>query len=101
MIASLWVCVGLLAQALPVSAPERDAYKQALAQAGRGAEAQVKLALWCESHGLDAERLEHLARAVLLDPKNALAHGMMGWSIIGVAGNRRKRSASGSRPTRH
>ena len=33
----------------------------ALAQVGRDADAHVRLALWCEAHGLSAERLKHLA----------------------------------------
>ncbi|QEH31914.1 hypothetical protein OJF2_03810 [Aquisphaera giovannonii] len=41
-------------------------------------EAQVKMALDSESKGLDAERLAHLARAIALDPGNALAKGLMG-----------------------
>ncbi len=30
---------------------------------------------WCESHGLGAERMKHLAMAVLYDPSNGLARG--------------------------
>ena len=40
--------------------------------------AQVKLVLWCEAHGLGAERMKHLAMAVLVDPKNAAARGLLG-----------------------
>ena len=50
--------------------PEKDA--------GRDAKAHVRLALWCESHGLGAERMKHLAMAVLYDPSNGLARGLMG-----------------------
>src|SRR5262249_20323528 len=42
------------------------------------AQAQVRLALWCEAHGLPAERMKHLALAVLYDPSNALARGLLG-----------------------
>ena len=38
----------------------------------------VRLALWCEAHGLTAERLKHLSLAVLYDPSNTLARGLMG-----------------------
>ena len=38
----------------------------------------MKLALWCEAHGLERERLKHLAVAVLADPSNAMARGLMG-----------------------
>ena len=48
---------------------------QARKKAGRDAKAQVRLALWCEAHGLTAERLKHLSLAVLYDPANALARG--------------------------
>jgi hypothetical protein len=58
--------------------PDRAAYEAALKQAGRDAQAQVRLALWCEQHGMTAERMEHLAAAVLDDPSNALARGLMG-----------------------
>jgi hypothetical protein len=53
-------------------------YRAAASQVGRDAEAHVKLALWCEAHGLGAERLRHLAIAVLTDPANATARGLMG-----------------------
>jgi hypothetical protein len=63
----------------PGSAPSPDAtYEKMRANAGRDAEAQVKLALWCEAHGLEKERLRHLAVATLADPSNALARGLMG-----------------------
>ena len=48
------------------------------ASAGRDADAQVRLALWCEAHGLERERLKHLAMAVLADPSNVMARGLMG-----------------------
>jgi hypothetical protein len=53
-------------------------YEAAKAWVGRDADAQVRLALWCEAHGLQAERVKHLVRAVLVDPKNATARGLMG-----------------------
>src|SRR5262249_39817972 len=40
--------------------------------------ANLRLALWCESHGLLGERLEHLTRAVLGDPENKLARALQG-----------------------
>jgi hypothetical protein len=57
---------------------ELVAYKEATAKAGKSANAQVRLALWCEAHGLTAERLKHLSLAVLSEPSNALARGLMG-----------------------
>ena len=54
------------------------AYEAARARAGRDADAHVRLALWCEAHGLEAERLKHLAIAVLTDPTHAAARGLLG-----------------------
>jgi hypothetical protein len=54
------------------------AYEAARARAGRDADAHVRLALWCEAHGLEAERLRHLAIAVLADPSHAAARGLLG-----------------------
>jgi hypothetical protein len=61
----------------PMPSPDAT-YEQMRANAGRDAEAQVKLALWCEAHGLEKERLRHLAVATLADPSNALARGLLG-----------------------
>jgi hypothetical protein len=80
--ALLLVC-GLVVADGPPGRDDRAAYEEAQAHAGRGAEAQVKLALWCEAHGLSAERLKHLARAVLTDPANATARGLMGLVAYG------------------
>ncbi len=66
------------ANAEPPASPDRAAYERALESAGRDSTSQVNLALWCEAHGMSAERMKHLARAVLIDPKNATARGLMG-----------------------
>lgn len=55
-----------------------DAYQEQRDRAGRDPDAHVKLALWCEARGLTAERLKHLAIAVLADPTHAAARGLMG-----------------------
>src|SRR5271157_2608279 len=60
------------------AAPDLAAYHEAATRAGRDANAQVKLALWCEAHGLSAERIKHLALATLSDPGNAAARGLLG-----------------------
>ena len=60
------------------SAEDLKAYDAAKAQTGRDPAEQVKLALWCESRGLQTERFKHLALAVLTDPTNAMARGLMG-----------------------
>lgn len=53
-------------------------YKALKAKAGNKAEDHVRLALWCESQGLQAERLGHLAKAMLIEPGNGLARGLAG-----------------------
>jgi hypothetical protein len=53
-------------------------YDTLKASTGPGAAAQVQMALWCEQHGLLAQRHQHLAKAVLIDPGNALARGLLG-----------------------
>ena len=70
------------------------AYEAAKVQAGHDARAHVRLALWCESHGMSAERMKHLAMAVLYDPSNALARGLMG--LVAYQGKWERPEASGS-----
>jgi hypothetical protein len=78
------VVSGLLALVEPGSsapaslADTLKAYEAEKSAAGRDSEAQLRLALWCEQHGLNAERIKHLALAVLSDPNNATARGLMG-----------------------
>jgi hypothetical protein len=62
----------------PAARPDLAAYEAARAKAGHTADAQVKLALWCEAHGLDAERLKHLTLATLIDPAGASSRGLLG-----------------------
>ena len=82
MISTLLIGVGLLAATPPDDsrpvAADLAAYETVKAKVGRDADAHVKLALWCEAHGLSSERIKHLALAVLRDPKNATARGLMG-----------------------
>jgi hypothetical protein len=80
MSAVLLLCAGLLG----LSAPDQSEYQAAAARAGRDAGAQLKLAVWCEAHGMDAERLKHLASVLLRDPRNSAARGMMG--LVDYAG---------------
>jgi hypothetical protein len=73
------MCARLLAAAPPASdTSDLAAYEKARATIGRNADAHVKLALWCEAHGLQAERLKHLALAILIEPAHATARGLMG-----------------------
>ena len=98
MLSLALACAALLAGAPatnPAPADSRDDYRQQAADAGRDADAQVRLALWCEAHGLAAERLEHLARALLADPAHAAARGLMG--LVADAGRWRKPEAVAAR----
>jgi hypothetical protein len=81
----LLVCLAMMSatgaeDAAPLSgrAVERSVYQTAQKEAGHDASAQVRLALWCEAHGLAADRMKHLALAVLYDPSNVLARGLVG-----------------------
>ena len=72
----LIVCSAVLGANPPSNPPE--SYAEARASASRSPADQVRLALWCEAHGLPAERLHHLSLAVLAEPTNATARGLMG-----------------------
>jgi hypothetical protein len=73
-----------LAEAEPAAnAADLAAYEAAKQVVGRDAAAHVRLALWCEAHGLSAERTKHLALAVLSDPANTMARGLMGLVSFG------------------
>ena len=84
MLSVVLLCCALL----PTDEPARSdgepaqsklaAYQEAATKAGRDANAHVKLALWCEAHGLTAERLEHLVLATLINPSHATARGLLG-----------------------
>ncbi|MGO9915220.1 MAG: polymorphic toxin-type HINT domain-containing protein [Isosphaeraceae bacterium] len=78
--ATLLCCAMLGGQDAPAGSAPSDlaAYQSAEKAAGRDAGAQVRLALWCEAHGLSAERIRHLGLAVLADPSNTLARGLLG-----------------------
>ena len=76
---SVWLVGAALLTA--VGAPSAEVWKEyetQKAHAGHDADSQVRLALWCEQHGLQPERLKHLALAVLRDPTNQKARGLLG-----------------------
>jgi hypothetical protein len=72
------VLIGDDGKSQTATAQERAAYESAARQAGKDPKAQVRLALWCEAHGLTAERARHLAAAIASDPANMLARGLAG-----------------------
>ena len=85
MVCTMLMCCALLGAdgsltVMPASSATADlaAYTAARSQVGRDPNAHVRLALWCESHGLQSERMKHLALAVLYDPSHALARGLLG-----------------------
>lgn len=87
----------------PAENPALLSYREALAKTGKRADEHVRLALWCEARGLTAERLKQLSLAVLYEPTNALARGLMGlvsyqgrWVPPDVAGERIQKD-----PARH
>src|ERR1700737_4044724 len=81
--------------AVPAAKPAMETYQAARAKAGKNAKAHVRLALWCEAHGLSSERMKHLALAVLYDPSNALARGLMG--LVAYQGKWERPEAVGQR----
>jgi hypothetical protein len=87
MIHLVLVTVGLVGlspqEPSATSASDLKTYEAVRPKAGRDPAAHVKLALWCEAHGLDAERVRHLARAVVIDPKQVTARGLLGLIDIG------------------
>src|SRR6185437_15994071 len=85
MFALAMVCVALVGAGPPGLGPEElRVYEEARSQAGRSADAHVRLALWCETQGWNEGRLRHLALAVLNDPKHARARALLG--LVSYAG---------------
>ncbi len=70
------VCTQVDSSVVPVDV--KQSYTEAKAKAGRSPDEQIKLALWCEAHGLTTQKLHHLTLAVLADPTNTMARGLMG-----------------------
>ncbi len=88
MLHALLLCCVILSDGGQPAGPtaiDRAAYESASAKAGKTAAAQIQLALWCEAHGMTAERAKHLALAVSLDPLNTVARGLLG--LVSFRGN--------------
>jgi len=100
MVCSLLVGIALLcagpseSQDAAVS-PDIAQYEVARAGVGRDPDGHVRLALWCEAHGLKAERAKHLALAVLHDPTNTMARGLLG--LVAYGGRWQRPEAVGSK----
>ena len=100
MLSILLVCLGVLttdpgAADAGKSPGDEAAYRAAAGKAGKDARAHVRLALWCEAHRMTAERARHLALAVMYDPSNALARGLMG--LIAIKGKWDRPESAGKR----
>ena len=81
MVHILLICCVMLgddAKPSATTANDRVAYEAAVKKAGQNPAEHVKLALWCEAHGMPTERAKHLKLAVALEPGNSLARGLMG-----------------------
>ncbi|WP_435010961.1 hypothetical protein P12x_002251 [Tundrisphaera lichenicola] len=78
----LYACAAILAvDAQFPSERVRAAYQEARAAVGPSAEAQVRLALWCEARGLaDLERA-HLKLAIEADPDQPIARRLLGQMV--------------------
>jgi hypothetical protein len=83
MVHAALLCVSLLVGDAPAPSHDLKTYEALKAKAGKESQAQVKLALWCEAHGMNGERVKHLAQAVLSDPKNVTARGLLGLIAFG------------------
>ena len=73
-----WAMIGQAQTLAPSASADLDVYRAAKSKLGHEANAHVQLALWCEAHGLTSERMEQLAQAVMRDPRNAVARGLLG-----------------------
>jgi Pretoxin HINT domain len=60
------------------TAADRKIYEAVRIKAGQDPTALVKLSLWCEAHGLTAERGKHLMAAIGVEPSNVAARGLLG-----------------------
>ncbi len=78
LLSTAWLCLILTAGDAPAPADVRAEYLQRKAKAAKNAEAQVDLAAWCDSNGLEKEKQYHLAQAILRDPSHARARAMLG-----------------------
>ena len=77
--AALPIVLILTSQGPPGPSPaEKQRFEAAKVEAGTSPAKLVKLALWCEAHGMRTEQRAALEEAVRLDPNNKAAHGLLG-----------------------
>ena len=103
MFYALLMCCALVGQDAPAAvghSGDLATYESANAKAGENADAHVQLALWCEAHGLSAQRVKQLALAVMYDPSHALRAGSWDWSALEGNGESPTKSPSRFRTIR-
>ncbi len=61
-----------------VGVDDLSAYHAAAVKAGKDPDAHLRLALWCEAHGLIPEREKEVAETLRLNPNHAAARGLSG-----------------------
>ncbi len=70
-----------LLAAVPSDSPtpeELQTYQAAAREAGRDVLAHIRLASWCEIHGMHVERHKHLGIALEVSPDHPAVHGLLG-----------------------
>ena len=82
MLASGLLIVACIGATSDASSARAD-YELARANAGRDVATHVRLALWCERRGMEAEKARHLGIALLLDPREPTARGLSGRMLEG------------------
>ncbi len=85
----------------PPSPEDLEAYRAASDRAGHDADAQLRLALWCEAHDLAAEQIKHLNLAVEANPDHATARRLLrqiaagdGWQTLDAVEDQTKGNAA-------
>jgi hypothetical protein len=77
-----FVTIGLLVAAVGFADGPKpstlEAYRDRAAKCGPSPVAQIQLALWCEQNGLERQKVEHLARALRVDPDHPVARALLG-----------------------
>ncbi|MFO0956412.1 MAG: Hint domain-containing protein [Isosphaeraceae bacterium] len=99
---ALWLLIGCLGCGMVaasgtgvVDESTRAQYEQRKQAAKLDSASQVALALWCEQHGMNAERNRHLSLAALRDPDNPRIRSLMGQVKDGDGWRRAEEAAAG------
>src|SRR5689334_16358712 len=90
------VCVLTVFVAAPGSGDLAREYQAAQASLAGQPDAPVRLALWCEQHGLPYERARHLALALMRNPDDTRARALLG--MVKLAGRWRDAESAAAEP---